>query len=439
MDAEFAINIYGTPMEKNPLRISRLLTSLAAASIVVGCASAPQQPVASEPPPEPVVAAPAAPAPEPAPAAAPLVLKPDHPQRYVVAKGDTLWGISSRFLSDPWRWPELWDRNTTINNPHLIYPGDVLVLSYRGGQPVIEVQRGGVVSRPAPGGMPEVRLSPKVRVEGLDRPIHTIPISAIRPFLTRPRVVTQHELDAAPYIVSSVDKHLIASPGHRVYVRGLTDADLVDYMVVRAGDVYRNPDNKEDILGYEAIHVGDVQLKAFNSATTTVEVGSTSHENAEYVDEFLGHEAIQAAEGEQQELASISTLEITASTREILNGDRLLPVVDSMPDTSFMPRAPKDKVQGQIIAVPGGVSLIGQYQVVALNLGKSEGMEPGHVLAVYQRGEMVRDRMRGNELVRMPDEHAGTLMVFRTFERVSYGLVLQATRTMHVNDLVTNP
>ncbi|WP_127478716.1 LysM peptidoglycan-binding domain-containing protein [Sulfurivermis fontis] len=373
-------------MEKNPLRISRLLTLLAAAAIVVGCASAPQ------PAPEP-------PQPEPVAEPAPLVVKPDAPQQYVVVKGDTLWDISSRFLEDPWRWPELWDSNPQIENPHLIYPGDILILAYKDGRPIIQIHRGGKISTTAPG-RPEVRLSPKVRVEGLDRPIPTIPMDAIRPFLSRPRVVTQEELEAAPYIVSSVDRHLVAGPGHRIYVRGLSDANLTEYMVVRPGDVYRNPEDRDDILGYEAIHLGDAQLKDFDD---------------------------------------VSTLQINKATREILNGDRLLPMNDALSDTSFLPRAPKDKVRGQIIAVPGGVALIGQFQVVAINLGQNDGMEPGHVLAVYQRGETVRDARRDNELVKMPDEHAGTLMVFRTFARVSYGLVLKATRTMHVNDFVTNP
>lgn len=381
-------------MEKNPLRISRLLISLAAAAIVVGCASAPQQPEAPAPQPEPVVV------PEPVAPPPPVVLREDHPQQYIVVKGDTLWDISARFLRDPWLWPEVWDSNPQIENPHLIYPGDILILAYKDGRPVIQVHRGGVISSTTPRGIPEVRLSPQVRVEGLERAIPTIPIDAIRPFLTRPRVVTEKELEAAPYIISSVDKHLIAGPGHRVYVRGLTDADLTDYVVVRPGAVYRNPNNPDDILGYEAIHVGDVRLKEF---------------------------------------ADVSTLQITSATREVLNGDRLLPANDTAADVSFLPRAPKSKVRGQIIAVPGGVSLIGQYQVVALNLGQREGMEPGHVLAIYQAGEMVRDRMRGGELVKMPDEHAGTLMVFRTFERVSYGLVMRASRTMHVKDIVTNP
>ncbi len=377
-------------MDTNPLRIAKLISAIATAAIVAGCASAPQQPPAPAPAPEPVVEQPVAP---------PLVLKPDYPQRYVVVKGDTLWDISQRFLEDPWRWPELWQNNPQIANPHLIYPGDVLVLVYIDGKPSIQVQRNGVAIS-APSGRPEVRLSPKVRVEDLNRAIPTIPLDAIRQFLTRPRVVTQKELAEAPYIISSSEKHLIAGPGNIVYVRGIKDPELVDYVVVRPGNIYRNPDNPDDILGYEAIHVADARLRA---------------------------------DGDP------ATMQIKEANREVLNGDRLLPANDSLPDTSFLPQAPKEKVKGRIIAVPGGVSLIGQYQVVALNMGKDREMQTGTVLAVYQAGEVIRDRMDDNKPVKMPDERAGIVMVFRVFDRVSYALVMKATRTIHVMDTVTNP
>lgn len=386
-------------MEKNPLRISRLLSALAAATIVVGCAGQPQQP--AEPEPEPVVEPVYAPEPAPAPAPAPIVLQPDHPERYVVVKGDTLWGISSRFLRDPWRWPEVWDTNPQIANPHLIYPGDVLMLYIRDGRPVIEVYRDGeqIISTTTPRGIPEVRLSPKVRVESLERAIPTIPLDAIRPFLTRHRVVSKGELDKAPYVVSSMDKHLIAAADNSIYVRGLTDPNIVDYVVVRPGNVYRKLGRSGEILGYEAIHVADVRLKQYGD---------------------------------------VATLQIVKSSREMMNGDRLVPNNDGLPDVSFMPRAPQDKVKGHIIGVPDGLALIGQHQVVAISLGEREKMVPGHVLAIYQAGERVKDPVRGGS-VQLPDEHSGTLMVFRTFEKMSYALVMKATRSMQVNDVVTNP
>ncbi|MFA7632621.1 MAG: LysM peptidoglycan-binding domain-containing protein [Thiohalomonadaceae bacterium] len=370
-------------MEKISLRIPRWLATLAVAAIFAGCAN-------NTPSSTPVIESEPEPEPELVVMTPPLVVKGNAPQQYVVKKGDTLWDISTRFLDTPWRWPELWDSNPQIVNPHLIYPGDLLILAYKDGRPFIQIHRG----------RQELRLSPKVREEELDRAITTIPMDVIRPFLSRPRVVTQEELNAAPHIVSSMDRHLMAGPGHRVYAHGIHDDDIVQYMVVRPGSVYRNPADHSDILGYEAIHLGDAQLKEF---------------------------------------ADVSTLQISKSNREILNGDRLLPMNDEMPRATFMPRAPKEKVKGQIIAVPGGVVLIGQHQVVAINLGEQDGMEPGHVLAIYQLGETVRDPLRGNKQVKMPDERAGTLMVFRTFARVSYGLVMRATRTMHVDDIVSNP
>ncbi len=371
-------------MANNSLRIPHLFALVA---ILAGCATPPPPP---PPAPEPQpVALPAEPQP-------PVLVKPDYPERYVVVKGDTLWDIAARFLEDPWRWPEVWENNQQIANPHLIYPGDVLTLVYIEGRPVIQVQRN--VKQQTK--LPEVRLSPKVREESLNQAIPTIPIDAIKQFLTRPRVVTENELEAAPYIVSSSDRHLIAGPGNRVYVRGLKDVQQAEYAVVRPGVVYRNPDDPDQILGYEAINVADARVK---------------------------------------ELGDPATLEITSASLEVLNGDRLLPTDDTMPDTSFSPRAPANMVKGHILAVPGGVSLIGQFQVVAIDLGRQQEMVPGHVLAIKQAGEVIRDRYQDNDPVKMPDERAGVLMVFRVFDRISYALVMKAQRTIHVGDVVTNP
>ena len=374
-------------MNKKPLRPrwAYTLLPMVLTAAIAGCASAPPQPTAA-PQPQPVAPPPAAPK---AAAPAPVVLKPDYPEKYVVKKGDTLWDIAAHFLRDPWLWPELWQNNPQVKNPHLIYPGDILTLVYIEGKPTLQVQRG----------QPAVRLSPKARVEELKQAVPTIPIDAIRPFLTRPRVVTENELDAAPYILSSAGEHLIAGAGNRVYVRGIKRDDISRYAVVRAGQVYRNPGDPSDILGYEAIHVGDAQL---------------------------------------QRRGDPATLLLTKSNREVLNGDRLLPAEPQPFKANFMPRSPEQKVSGRIIAVQDGVSQIGQYQVVVLNLGQRQQLRPGDVLAVYQTGPVVEDRIAGDS-VKLPNERAGTLMVFRTFERVSYALVMESTRAMHVLDTVRNP
>lgn len=400
-------------MEKTSLRILHRLALPAAFLLLVACAStqppsAPKSAPASEP--EAAVSEPASPSEQEI-----LAIKPDAPQQYVVVKGDTLWDISSRYLETPWRWPELWEGNPQIANPHLIYPGDTLYLAYKDGRPFLQLQRGG---------RQEVRLSPQVRVENLGKAIPAIPMSAIRPFLNRPRVMSEEEIKSSAYIISDTEQSLIMGPGYRVYASGIGDAFLTDYSVVRPGEVYRNPDNPKEILGYELIDLGDAQLKEHDE---------------------------------------ISTLQLKSLNREVLKGDRLLPASRELSETDFLPHAPKQRVKGQIIAVPGGVALFGSYQVVTINLGEQDGIEPGHVLSIYRTGDTVRDPLKHDNWVQMPDRqadpwsleqfplekldpmvtlpntHSGTLMVFRSFARVSYALVMKATRTLRVNDTVTNP
>ncbi|WP_303909023.1 LysM peptidoglycan-binding domain-containing protein [Thiohalomonas denitrificans] len=368
----------------------RALLPIAVAALLYGCASAPPEvPAAASIDREPVATTESfTPASDPEP----IVLKRDYPERYVVKKGDTLWDIAGHFLRDPWRWPELWQNNSFIENPHLIYPGDVLILVYIEGQPTLEVQR-------AEKRLPGERLSPKIRVEELEQAIATIPLDAIRPFLQRPRVLDEEELNAAPYIVATADEHLMAATGNSVYARGLNEPDATSYVVLRKGQAYRNPGWFGELLGYEAIHVADAKVQQFGDP---------------------------------------ATLLVTESRREALNGDRLLPGPEERITANFIPRPPENDVSGRIIAVVDGVSQIGQYQVVAVNLGLREGMEAGHVLSVYQQGKTVPDPHTWGR-VTLPEQYAGVMMVFRPFEKMSYALVMEATRTMHVLDRVTNP
>lgn len=315
-------------------------------------------------------------------------LRPDHPDRYVVVKGDTLWDISAKFLRDPWYWPEIWQVNPQIANPHLIYPGDVLTLVYIDGRPRLMLERGG-------------KLSPRIRSEPLEGAIPTIPLEVIAPFLVGAQVVSQEEIDAAPYIVASVGEHIITGAGDRVYVRGLDAAALPRYNVFRPGGPYIDPVTDE-VLGFEAVHVGLANL---------------------------------------QRQGDPSTMLLSETNREAIDGDRLLPIQEREVLPYFMPRPPEQAVNGQIISVYDGVSQIGQYHVVAINRGIRDGLEPGHVLAIYRAGELVEDPVTPdpNDVVQLPDERAGEMMVFRTFERVSFALVMRATMAMHVLDKVTNP
>jgi len=373
-------------MNNNRYRTRIALIPAALIALIAGCATTPPPEDTAEQAPVTAVAPTMEPAPLPAEEVVAAV-RPDHPQRYVVQPGDTLWDISARFLRDPWFWPEIWSKNPAVRNPHLIYPGDILSLVYIDGRPVLQVQRGG-----------DIRLSPKVRIEDIDRAIPTIPIDAISRFLGSHRVVGEGELEMAPYIVSSVDQRLIAGAGDTIYARGI-DVPDPSWQIVRAGKPYLNPDDPSDILGYEAIDVGGAALVAAGDP---------------------------------------ATLDITRSTREALVGDRLMPVGDHRFDENFIPRGPDQPVSGRIVRVIDGLNQIGQYQIVALGLGLDAGLEPGHVLAVWQDGPVVRDPVN-REAVKLPDQHAGVVMVFRVFDRVSYALVMNATRPMHVLDVITNP
>lgn len=326
-------------------------------------------------------------------------LAPEHPEQYVVVQGDTLWDISARFLQDPWLWPEIWQINPAIKNPHLIYPGDIIRLEYVEGKPVLTIERGEEA-----GGFPTVRLSPVVRYTPLETAIPTIPIDAIKQFLLYPRIVTEHDLESSPYIVATSEGHLISGTGDKIYARGVSAGEESrNYSIVRRGQVYRDPANAHKIIGYEAVDVGSAQMT---------------------------------------EAGDPSTLFITQAKREVLKGDRLFPSIEEEFDLHFTPHAPGDAVNGQIISVLDGVSRIGRLQTVVVNRGKQDGLEVGHVLAVYRTGDTVRDNIGGgnqSRTVKLPDERAGMLMVVRLFDNISYALVMEATRDLRILDTVKNP
>ncbi len=313
----------------------------------------------------------------------------DHPEEYTVVQGDTLWDISGRFLRSPWYWPEIWHVNPEIDNPHLIYPGDVIRLVYVDGEPRLTVERD----------LREVRLAPGIREEVLPEAIDTIPMEAIQPFLNRSHVVDASFFDTAPYVVAGEDERVMASRGDLIYVRRLpSENGSSGYTLVRRGGAYRDPDTRE-VLGYEATYLGELNITRDGDPASG---------------------------------------RVTTSNREVLAGDYLLRAPREPIRTRFVPRAPATEVDGRIIDVLDGVSQIGQFDVVVLDRGDDNGMEVGDVLAVYQAGRTVRDP-ETREQVTLPAERAGELIVFRTFERVSYGLVMRASRHMNVLDTVRNP
>ena len=332
--------------------------------------------------------------------ATPPVLNPRHPESYTVQPGDTLWDIASMFLRDPWYWPEIWQINPQVENPHLIFPGDVLSLAYLDdGRPVLQVQRGG--GGPFTGGGGVDRLSPRVRSTPLEEAIPTIPYETLAAFLGRPMVLDKDTIEDAPYIVAQREG-LLGSAGRDIYVRG-TDASVGSmFSVVQVGDELVDPDDN-DTVGYQGIYVG---------------------------------------QGRVERSGDPATVHLLDSTREAAVGD-LLWVEQTSAPFNYLPHAPATEVDGRIISVVDGVSLIGQYQVVVLNRGAEHGLDPGTVLRVFKTGAVVRDKVRGRggfgEKVRLPDEPAGTMMVFRTFDRMSYGLIMEATNAISVLDTVRNP
>ncbi len=392
-----------TPARSTEIRHPVTLTlALALGLLLSACSSAP--------PPKEVVAVDREQAgiiqPEPArqesaPKQTAVRVKPNYPKQYTVKPGDTLWDISAMFLQDPWYWPEIWNRNPQIENPHLIYPGDVLTLVYINGRPQILVNAGKASGAGAPAGMRTVKLSPSIRRSDLQSSIATIPGDAIRQFLTRPRVVTKEELDNAPYILGSDDKHLILGHGDRIYVRGELDKERVRYTVFRTGDELIDPDS-EEVLGYEAIYAGEAHIDRYGDP-------------------------------------AIGTL--TRTEREVLIGDHLLPTDKSKINNLFFPKVPDRKVSGKIISLFDGLFGIAKYQIAVLNLGERDGMEVGYLLATYTRGETVRDRFdpRRDDDIKLPDERSGLVMVFRTFKDVSYALVLESTRVIRSKDVVRTP
>ena len=330
-------------------------------------------------------------------------LKPDHPDTYTVQKGDTLWDISGRFLTKPWMWPELWRSNPQIENPHLIYPGDTLRLVYIEGQPALVVDRGDgsrtYKVSPTSSTSSEQKLSPQIRATPLETAIPAINLNAIQAFLVQNRVVAPNTLDHAPYVVEGEADRLVTGSGDRVYVRGGPLSDSQAYSFVRKGPVYRDPETNE-VLGQEATYIG------------------------------LGKVTAQDKD--------ISTLFVTSTREEVQIADRVLPTEERKVESTFFPAAPTGAVHGEIISVFGGVTQVGQYDVVVLNRGARESLAVGDVLAVYKRGALTKDRV-ANQTIQLPSERAGLLMVFRVFDKLSYGLVLETERALAVYDEVRNP
>ena len=347
--------------------------------------------------------------------AADVAIDPSAPDRYVVVPGDTLWGISGRYLRDPWRWPQLFELNKDqIRNPHRIYPGDVIVLDRQSGRARVVAQQ-------------EVRVSPRIRIEPREaEAIPSIPAAAIEPVLTQPLVMDQATLESAPRIVATQENRVVVGSGSRAYARGVQANAGEFWQVFRPGDPLIDPDTNE-YLGYEAIYLGDAQI---------------------------------VRPGE------VSIVEIVKSNQEMYIGDRMFAAPKPV-FTSYVPRSPEKTIQGRIISAYGGVAEIGAGSVVTLNKGTRDGVEVGNVLAVYRSPESASNlrynpepmsNLRNTSLygrqgitgtedaisvpppeTNLPAERHALVFVFRTFEKVSYALVMQASAPINLFDRIQNP
>lgn len=340
----------------------------------------------------------------------PLTLKPDAPDRYVVVPGDTLWGISQRYTDSPWRWPELWNMNREqIRNPHLIYPGYVILLDRARGQLSIsrgetgQAQSGAAVAPAGPAGPAGIeRLSPKARSEALAKQeIPSIPPAVIEPFLKRPLVIEPDGLDKAPTIVATQQDRVIISAGNQAYVRGIANSKEESWYIYRKGVPLVDPDTNQT-LAFEAIYLGTAQVTRPGDPATIV---------------------------------------LSSAVQEIGPGDRLI-AAGNPTVPNYVPHAPAAEIHGRVMSIYGGLNKVGeagQYSVITVNRGRANGLEVGHVVALYSAGGTAIDTSNRAVTIKLPDERAGLAFVFRVFDRISYALVMHVTRPINTLDVVQNP
>lgn len=323
-----------------------------------------------------------------------IALQDNHPDRHVVVKGDTLWGIAGQFLKDPWRWPEIWKMNKQeIKNPHWIYPGDVIVLDMSSGSPSLRLVKGVNTT---------VKMSPHIRAEAPESDaIPSIPLSAIGPFISKPLIIEENELDQAPYIIGTEESRVVLGAGNSAYVQSIKEGGALNWYIYRPGKALIDPDTNAP-LGYEAIYLGDAKITKFGAP---------------------------------------ATIEITKSTQEININDRLVEAKEGV-TSAYIPHAPEKALSGRVISAYGGVAETARGSIVTLNKGARDGLEIGHVLALYRHGRTIAPSAHDKtspDAVKLPDERYGLVFVFRVFDKLSYALIMQSERPVQILDDVRTP
>jgi LysM domain len=365
-------------------------------------------------------------------------LRPDHPDTYTVKRGDTLWDISSKFLKSPWNWPEIWQANPQVENPHLIYPGDVLSLVYIDGKPMLVPLSG-----------------PRIRREPLADSIKPISLSSIQQFLDRPRLLTEAEWKAAPYVVGLEENRLRGMNTQLAYIRQLESGVVgAKYAIARPTVVYRDVPAKYPWDSENRVRRSD-DWRNENSKTIA---GGMNWLWRDWIFEkntrVLGYELLEIGTAEVVEYGDPATSYVRYVDQEIKAGDVLLPINSKPFDLEFMPRAPKSVPENtRILAFTDAYNAAGPTQVVVISKGSADGMETGQTFSIYTHGETIRDTVRyGTDsadlrlvfnpkkaLVKLPDEFVGHVMVFRTFENVSYGLLMDGIKPVHLGDRLQMP
>jgi hypothetical protein len=350
-------------------------------------------------------------------------LAPNAPDEYTVKRGDTLWAISGLFLKTPWRWPELWGMNMDqVRNPHRIYPGQHLVLEKIDGRALLRLRADGGDTPPSD----TIRVSPRTRVEPLaDASIPTLQTHLIEPFLAEPVIIDEAALLQAPRIVAAPENRVLITRGDRAYARGLATTPLKQKVAGRDDDyrVFRNARPIKDpltdaLLGYEAMYLGKATLVRSESM-----------------------QMVRAGNGKDENTVIPATIDVVSAKEEMRVGDRLLPE-PPREFLSYVPHAPAGPISGTIVSVYGNaVSIAGQSQVVMINKGTADGVERGHVMAIFKDGERKVDRSQPGERtnIKLPNERNGLLMVFRPVEKLSYALILEINDTVKIGDAVANP
>lgn len=362
-----------------------------------------------------------------------LSLRSDHPEQYVVQRGDTLWGISSKFLNSPWYWPEIWQANPQIANPHLIYPGDVVSLVYIDGKPSLRVSRG-IAGSSGPTG-------PKIRTSPLGDAVQTVPLSSVQQYLERPRMLDREDVLAAPYIVALDENRPLGMNTQVAYVRQLNAKVGTRYAIARPNMVYReiparfpwDSTNRKRVMNpWEREGFGKLSLPSIGNLLWHDWIYERNSE-------LLGYELLEVGNAEVVKVGDPSTVYISYVDQEVRRGDLLIPMIKRPFELDFFPRAPKRVPEGtRILALNEALSAVGANQVIVLNRGEADGLKVGDTLSVFNIGEIIEDEIGrsredlryvfrpGKRKVTLPNTYAGIVMVFRSFDKISYALVMEA-------------